>query len=263
MPVNWIDITNLSFNNLLLMESVQLSWFPGWLPEKELAIALEANPTVDWYLRHKCPEIIPWLDQLASNHPLPVSLPIEQVRQAELKILATINDLLVYAIDPSIYDAQPFLGWDSNELRSMVDFDNKVVIDIGSGTGRLAFIAAKQAQVVFAVEPVANLRRFIQQKAIKQHQHNIYPVDGLITNVPFPPGFADVTMCGHVFGDHPEAEYAEMSRVTRIGGNHILCPGTSLSETRAHDYLVSQGFNWAVFEEPQDGLKRKYWKTCQ
>jgi hypothetical protein len=44
MPVNWMDVTSLSFNNLLLLERVQLSWFPGWLPEPELAIALRANP---------------------------------------------------------------------------------------------------------------------------------------------------------------------------------------------------------------------------
>ncbi len=55
MPVNWIDVTKLSFNTLLLLERVQLSCFPGWVPEEELAIALQANPTVEWYLRHKFP----------------------------------------------------------------------------------------------------------------------------------------------------------------------------------------------------------------
>ncbi len=61
MPVNWMDVSGLSFNTLLLLERVQLSWFPGWVPEKELAIASRANPVVDWYLRHKCPELNEWL----------------------------------------------------------------------------------------------------------------------------------------------------------------------------------------------------------
>jgi len=263
MPVNWIDVTNLSFNSLLLLERVQLSWFPGWLPEKELAIALQANPTVEWYLRHKCPEIAPWVDKVVSTH-LPIILqPADQVRQAELKVLSTINDLLVYAIDPDIYDAQPFLGWDSRELQEMADFHNKVVIDIGSGTGRLAFVAAELATTVFAVEPVGNLRRYIKQKAYTLHLANVFPVDGIITDLPFPAGFADITMGGHVFGDQPEVEYTEMKRVTRPGGMILLCPGSSLSEIKAHEYLLSQGFSWAEFEEPQDGLKRKYWKTLQ
>jgi SAM-dependent methyltransferase len=260
MPVNWIDVTNLSFNNLLLLERVQISWFPGWLPEKELTTALQANPAVEWYLRHKCPEIIPWLDQVVSTLSPIIPQPADQVRQAELKVLSTINDLLVYAIDPSLYDAQPFLGWNSKELREMADFRNKVVIDIGSGTGRLAFVAAEKAKTVFAVEPVGNLRWYIKQKAHSQHLVNIFPVDGIITDLPFPAGFANITMGGHVFGDQPEAEYTEMKRVTRPGGRIILCPGSSPSETKAHEFLVSQGFSWAQFEEPQDGPKRKYWK---
>lgn len=46
MSVNWIDVSALSFNTLLLLERVQLSWFPGWVPAAELALALEANPVV-------------------------------------------------------------------------------------------------------------------------------------------------------------------------------------------------------------------------
>jgi len=48
MPVHWIDVSDLSFLTLLLLEQVQLSWFPGWLPEDRLAIALKANPAVEW-----------------------------------------------------------------------------------------------------------------------------------------------------------------------------------------------------------------------
>lgn len=263
MSVNWIAVSALSFNSLLLLERVQLSWFPGWLPEEELAVALHANPTVEWYLRHKCPEINPWLDRVITDHTLSSMPSVEHIRQAELKVMNTINDLLVYVIDPTIYDAQPFLGWNSDELRQMADFTGTVVIDVGSGTGRLAFIAATSASVVFAVEPVGNLRRYIQQKAITQHLSNIFAVDGLITDLPFPAAYADITMSGHVFGDHPEAEYAEMKRVTKPGGMIILCPGTSMEELKSHEYLISQGFSWSAFEEPQDRTKRKYWKVVE
>lgn len=261
MPVNWINVSDLSFNHLLLLERVQLSWFPGWLPEAELAVALQGNPVVEWYLRRKCPEIIPWLDKVISNHPLSSSISAEQARQAEMKVMNTINDLLVYVVDPSIYDAQPFLGWDSNELRKLADFTGKVVIDVGSGTGRLAFVASETAYVVFAVEPVANLRLYIKQKASARHISNIFPVDGLITEIPFPSGFADITMGGHVFGDYPESEYREMERVTKPGGMLILCPGASLEETRVHEFLLSQNFAYAEFEAPTEGPKRKYWKV--
>lgn len=260
MPVNWMDVSSLSFNTLLLLERVQLSWFPGWAPEAEMAIALRANPAVEWYLRHKCPELEPWLDGVMAKENRQASA--EQVRQAEVAILQALDDLVVYAVDPAVYDAQPFLGWDSRELTSLADFAGKIVIDVGSGTGRLALAVAGKAQAVFAVEPVANLRRYLKHKARNQHIHNLYPVDGLITDIPFPDTFADVTMGGHVFGDHPQEECQELLRVTRPGGTVILCPGNRDTDDDRHQFLVSQGFQWARFEEPRDGTKRKYWRTA-
>lgn len=259
MSLNWINTTQLSFNNLLLLECVQLSWFPGWLPEPELALALKANPVVDWYLRHKCPEIIPWLDKVCSKA---VDFTDDKaIYRAEQAILQAIEDLLIYAIDPTIYDTQPFLGWDDRELTNLVDFTGKIVLDIGSGTGKLAFIAARKAEVVYPVEPVGNLRVFLREKAQRLGYKHVYPVDGLITQIPFADGFADVTLCGHVFGDNPQAELSEMERVTNAGGMVILCPGTSESEGSAHDVLVAQAYQWAYFDEPGDGPKRKYWKV--
>jgi ubiquinone/menaquinone biosynthesis C-methylase UbiE len=146
-------------------------------------------------------------------------------------------------------------------LTSLVDFSGKTVIDVGSGTGRLAFVAAQAAKSVFAVEPVGNLRYFLKEKALKHGMTNIYPVDGLITDMPFPDGFADVTMGGHVFGDEPDAELSELSRVTKPGGMTILCPGNDDKDNERHGFLVAQGFNWERFVEPPADMVRKYWKT--
>jgi SAM-dependent methyltransferase len=258
MPLNWIDTTHLSFNAMLLLERPQLAWLPGWLPEADLALALKANPAVAWFMRHKCPEISPWLDGVEA---VPVGAADgEAVYAAEQHILQTVNDLLVYALDPSIYDLQPFLGWDSTELTSLVDFRGKVVLDIGAGTGRLALTAAPLAQVVWAVEPVGNLRCYLLEKARRLGFEHVFAVDGLITGIPFPDGFAQVTLCGHVFGGDPELEVAELERVTCPGGIVILCPGTSESEQAAHAVLVGRGYYFSRFEEPGAGWKRKYWK---
>jgi hypothetical protein len=62
MPVKWMDVSSLSFNTLLLLELVQLSWLPTNVQSTELATALRGNPVVDWYIRHKCPELEPWLE---------------------------------------------------------------------------------------------------------------------------------------------------------------------------------------------------------
>lgn len=259
MPHHWMDVSNLSFNTILLLEEVQLSWLPGWLAEDDLRTALRANPVVEWYLRHKCPALNPWLDGLLAGG-IPAEAPDPaQVRQAEVRILQSMTDLVVYAVDPAVYDAQPFLQWDSNELLDMADFNGKTVIDVGAGTGRLALTAAPQAAAVFAVEPVANLRKYLKNMARAQHLANVFAVDGLITDLPFPTGFADITMGGHVFGDDLEGEYRELARVTRAGGMLLLCPGNNDQDNDIHRFLLAHGFAWSRFEEPRDGIKRKYW----
>jgi len=259
MPREWMDVSHLSFNTILLLEQIQLSWLPGWLPEKELRIALRANPVVEWYFRHKCPQTNDWLDRVMDVDKEAVYTPAE-IRRAEVEILASMTDLIIYAVDPSIYDSLPFLNWDPNELLAITDFTGKIVIDVGAGTGKLTFLAAEKAQVVFAVEPVNNLRNFIKQKTISKSLENVYTVDGLITEIPFPPDFADITMEGHVFGEYLEREYQELSRVTKPGGMIILCPGNNDLDNEVHQFLVSHGFEWSRFEEPGAGIKRKYWK---
>ena len=70
-------------------------------------------------------------------------------------------------------------------------------------------------------------------------------------------------MGGHVFGDNPEAEHAEMVRVVKVGGMVILCPGNNDKDEGQHQFLIDQDFEWSRFEEPGDGFKRKYWKTVK
>lgn len=261
MPVDWMDVSHLSFNTLLLLERVQLGWLPGWLDEEQLAVALRANPHVEWYIRHKNPSLNDWLDRVMS-HTVTQEPEVELYRQAEIHILRQLTDLLVYAVDPSLYDSQPFLTWDDSELTEIVDFSGKRVLDVGAGTGRLTFIAAPRAAVVWAIDPVENLRNYLRVKAAEQGYDNVYAVDGLITAIPFPDDFADVAMGGHVFGDDPEAELAEMERVTHSGGIVVFVPATNQEEdSENHELLVAHGYDWDSFEEPEEGMKRKYWKT--
>jgi len=261
MGLNWMDVTDLSFNTMLLLEREQLQWLTVCrVPKRELIVALQGNPVVEWFLRHKCPEIVSWLDKLCSEQQSYISVGPEELRRCEVAVLEAINDWVVFAVDPSCYDRQPFLKWDSNELLSLVDFSNKTVLDVGAGTGRLTLLATKEAKSVYAVEPVANLRRYLRTKAESLGVSNLYVVDGLLQSIPFPAGFFDVSMGGHVFGDWPAAEYAELLRVTKPGGMIILCPGNGDRDNGAHLFLVDNGFEWSRFEEPRDGMMRKYWK---
>ena len=266
MTLDWIDVTELSFNVILLLERVQLGWLQGWLQgradEKALAIALHANPVVRWYMGNKNPAIKDWVDGLCEKY-----APIDDaaaIREAEEKIMQQLIDLLTYAVTPELYANQEFLTYDDNELLEITDFAGKVVLDIGAGTGRLTFIAAKaDAKAVIAVEPVENLRQYILDEAQKLGLTNVYVTDGIITRIPFYDNFADVVMGGHVFGDYMEEEFAECTRVVKPGGMVIFCPGSAKRECDQHDFLVAHGFAWQEFIEPPDFLVAKYWKTIE
>ena len=130
---------------------------------------------------------------------------------------------------------------------------------MGAGTGRLALVAAKTARVVYCVDPVNNLRNYLKLKAKDQGINNVYIVDGLIEEIPFEEDFADVIVAGHVVGGDVKVEIAEMLRVVKAGGQIILCPGNNDEDNDTHKYLVKKGFSWSRFEQPRDGVKRKYW----
>ena len=258
---------DLRVEDLYLLESFQIEYLPGWLPEQELATILWAHPPIYRFLRNKSPKDSRFLDATKARHP-PANSSRDLIR-AEDVVLWTIADLIVYNKYPEVYDRLEFHGWDFAEVTSITPLDGKAVVDVGAGTGRVALEAAITADTVFAVEPVARLRRFIHEKAAHEGRRNVHVVEGVGHAVPLPDGFADVVITSHALGWRLEEELAEFERITAPGGYIIHCPGTAEnphnnSEEEQHERLVSSewGYEFARYREG-DGWKRKYWKRLQ
>jgi 2-polyprenyl-3-methyl-5-hydroxy-6-metoxy-1,4-benzoquinol methylase len=145
MSVGWIDTSVYSFNSLLLLERFQIRIMlqsNGWRVNKDewkrsMGIALNSNPAVEWYLKHRCPEYASLIDQLVACAPKVVSA--EQIRAAEIYVMDGVEDFIVYTTPEVMAEKCDFIrGWSKERLFQLADFTGKTVLDVGAGSGRLS-----------------------------------------------------------------------------------------------------------------------------
>lgn len=255
-------IEKLEFEDFYLLEAFQIAYLPGWVPEKEFAVALWANPSIEDFLKRKCPFIRDFINkikkengQAKDNNELAICIK---------KVIETCSDILIYNKCPEVYDNLEFHNWDFKEVSSVVPLDDKIVLDGGSGTGRVALEAAKYARYVFAMEPVTILRQFIKDKAKKLKTDNVYVIDGFLHSIPLPDSFIDVLITSHALGWQLRDELMEFERVVKNEGYIIHCPGTAddPSEEERHNELLKNSYSFDKYKEA-DGWKRKYWKKVR
>ena len=253
---------NLEVEDLYLLESFQLSYWPGWVPERELSAVLWAYPAIKRHILKKCPEITEFINTTQNKHGPPSNG--EELVKAEDTLVWTIADLLVYNKCPEVYDGLVFHNWDFSEITNLTSLTGKVVVEGGAGTGQVTLRLATVARQVFAIEPVTRLRVFLRERLKTGRQDNVFVMDGFLHSIPLPDDFADVFITSHALGWHLEEELPEFERLVKPGGAIIHCPGTAVSSGEndpTHLTMLSPqwGYQVSTFLGP-DGPKRKYWK---
>ena len=170
-------------------------------------------------------------------------------------------DGFVVYVFPELTENLPYVkDWDAVRLLELTDFKNKTVLDIGAGTGRLAFAAAPLAKYVYASEPVDRMREFMREKAKMLKIDNVYVIDGTVENLAFPDESFDIAMSGHVIGDDYDAELLEIERVTKPGGWIIDCPGEEHRKKSVDNELVRREFKYSHYVSKNGGDVYRYWK---
>lgn len=250
-------IKKLEFEDFYLLEEFQITYLPGWVPEKEFAVALWANPSIEGFLKRKCPVITDFINRIKKENE-----PVKDNNELTIcikKVLQTCSDILIYNKCPEVYDKLEFHNWDFKEVTSKISLDDKIILDGGSGTGRVALEAAKYARYVFAMEPVARLRQFIKDKTKRDGINNLYVMYGSLHSIPLPDNSVDVLITSHALGWQLEEELREFERVVKNQGYIIHCPATIDAPSQTHNELLEKGYDFDRYEEA-DGWKRKYWK---
>ncbi len=257
----------LNAEDLLFLETFQITYLPDRVPKKEFAALLRAYPFIHRYLVSKYSPIEDFINAvLKENKPIKEISTIDKYCQ---ELLWEIAELIVYNKYPEVYDAKTRLNWKITDITSIASLKGKVVIDAGAGTGRLAFMAAPYAKTVYAIEPASGFRRFIREKAKQEKVENLYPLDGFLDSIPLPDNSADILMTSNAIGWNLEAELKEIERVVKPDGSaiHATHP-VRASDGKAgnpfHEVLTSPPWNY-VYSESRDtnGLKMKYHKIIK
>lgn len=270
----WIDAREYTMNCFLLFDRWALGWvfadhsdFSWYGQDKEdfdllMAKALYRYPHVAEFVRAKAPECAPYLDRLAA---IPYeNWTAEEMRDAETRILQSHETFVVYAYPRVMNQVNYIKNWDPKYLAELIDLTDMIVLDVGAGTGRLAFEAAKKAKRVYASEPCDTLREYMRDKIKAENIPNVRVLDGFVLALPYEDDTFDAVLSGHVVGDFYEEEIAEMTRVTKDGGWLIICNGDDENRREAPDgELTARGFAWFRHESPEGGVIYNYRKQVK
>ena len=263
--IGWIDPSDYSFDCMLRMERFQIRLMLENLDEEgrpAMAAALSANPKVAWLFWQKCPEKAETVDALVAS--APDSLTPGQVRAAEAAVLGWFEDFVIYTTPEKMAEKCDFIyGWQKERLFELCDLSGKTVLDVGAGTGRLAFAAAERAAFVVASEPVDALREFMRDEIVKKGIRNMRVCDGLCDSLPFPDSSFDIVMSGHVVGDRFREEVDELTRVARPGGWLLDVPGDQHRKTRPNEQLLSDGWEELAYTGTFGETTYRYRKQVQ
>lgn len=246
-------------DDLFLLEAHQIAGLPERAPARELAGVLHADPRLRRFLIARHPPIEGFLERLLTEHE-PVGE--EGLAEFEQALVWELADWIVYQRAPAGYDTGTTVDWDLAAVTEVVPLEGKVVIDAGAGTGRVALEAAPTARHVFAVEPVATLRRYLREKATKLGIDNLYVLDGFLDAIPLPTGSADVLLTFQAIGWNLSEELDEIERVVMPGGFAVHLLGTPRAIQRdnpLHEPLVTHGYQPDSYQDGQVSL-RTYWK---
>lgn len=205
-------------DDLLLLERHEVWELFDRAPTRELAGLLHSDPRLRRFLVSRCPEVESRMDAL-----LAASGPVgsQDVTGCAEAVVWEVADLIAYERAPDLYDQRSAIAFDAAAVDELAPLAGASAADVGAGTGRVTLGLAPHARVVFAVEPVANLRHHLRGRLARDQIANVLVLDGRLDDLPLETGRVDVLVTCHALGWNLRAELAEITRVLRPTGTAI------------------------------------------
>lgn len=115
-----------------------------------------------------------------------------------------------------------------DELReraiNSVDINNKVIADLGAGTGFISLEIAKKANIVFSVDSSKNMLGELYKAVKDSNLNNIYPINSEVEDLPLFDDSIDLIFMNmalhHV--ENPDKAIKEIYRILKPGGKVII-----------------------------------------
>jgi ubiquinone/menaquinone biosynthesis C-methylase UbiE len=181
---------------------------------------------------------------------------------------------ILYRDFPEVYDEFASVPKKPSPLQWLLerfDFQNKVVADIGSGSGASSFALARFARKVIGVEIEDAMRELAERERIRRGLDNIEFVKGDARSIPLTDSSVDI-VTAITLALYPVEEYGAFAREARrvavnrgliaminitpgwYGGELAdLIPDEDTVETRQNEIFVEEfGFAYEDFESDQE-----------
>jgi ubiquinone/menaquinone biosynthesis C-methylase UbiE len=138
-----------------------------------------------------------------------------------------IGDLFAfYESQPEIYEIlSQSEDFDKRILRTMladVSFENRVVLDLGAGTGKFSVPLSSKAKLVVSLDKSEGALGILKRKSKSKR---IAVLKGVFSNIPLSDESVDIISATWAFNPslpNAEAIFGEMLRVTKKGGKMII-----------------------------------------
>lgn len=226
----------------------------------DLFIGFLNVPDVVDYFCTVCPEKAEWLRKGISRLSPQES---ERIKKAETRVLnASCPWNLGMVKSPAIWDALPWGYWNPSIIYDKVELKDKIVLDVGAGTGQVSIRCAPFAKLIYALEPVGRLRQYIKQKMSAAGFKNVQTLNGLLEAIPLEIDSIDISILSSgSFGWNPDAELEELERVTKAEGTILMLAPCNFDNKELLSKIKRRGgYDTFDFEIPCDGKKPAFIK---
>ncbi|MFT8313829.1 MAG: methyltransferase domain-containing protein [Clostridium sp.] len=110
------------------------------------------------------------------------------------------------------------------KVLSKVNVKDKIVADLGCGTGFISIALANEASLVFSIDNSVNMLKELKNSVIKSSLKNVYPLKSSLDNIALFDESLDAVFINMALHHIRDAEKAidEMSRILKRGGSVVI-----------------------------------------